>query len=117
MDMVSMELKKKSKEELKGLAEPVASEQSKFPYGLRLRFEKEQIDKIPFLETSNVGDKVVITAEAVVETKEKNDRLDGESYISVCIQITDIAVSAKEKKPLEKMSPKEYRAARRSGEV
>lgn len=118
MDLVDMKLPKRSKAEMEkeGLictSSPGMPEQDKWPYGLQLRFEKEQIDKIPSLVDYKVGDKVLITAEARVTEVRMVEKQGGEDRHSVELQIEKI--SCESKKPLEKMNMREYREARQSG--
>jgi hypothetical protein len=64
-----------------------------YPWGLRLRFEDEIIDKFSPLLRRNIGDKVSVEAVGEVTSISSNKRKDGENYDSVEIQITAIRVS------------------------
>lgn len=114
MNLVDMKLSKKTKKEIKDMCSPCMPDQEQYPWGLQLRFENEEVKKIPSLTDFNVGDKVVISAEAVVTEVRMSERQGGDSSHTVEMQIHLIACSPVEKKPLEKMSPKEYRKARES---
>ncbi|MFA5152217.1 MAG: capsid staple protein [Clostridia bacterium] len=113
MELVDMKLPKKTEKELKTECMPCkAGDQDRWPYGLQLRFEKEQMDKMPALKTYKVGDKVMVTAEATITGVRISERQGGKEDHSVELQIEKIACEPKVKKPLEQMNPKEYRKAR-----
>ena len=117
MNLIDMKLPKKTKEELKEYDQPVREgEQDRWPYGLKLRFETEQIKLIPSLKDYNVGDRVIVSAEAKVTEVRMVERQstggDAKPQYAVELQIEQIACEPKVKKPAEKMSPKEYRIMR-----
>jgi len=111
MELVSVEIPKKSKEEIVKCCEPCSPEANKWPYGLQLRFEKEQVEQLPLLKNYKVGERVIVTSEAVVTSIRQNENKDNVSY-SVEMQIEKIACEPIVKKTLSEMSPKEYRQAR-----
>lgn len=89
--------------------------QDRWPYGLQLRFETEQVEKIPSLTEYKLGDKVIVMAEARVTDIRSNERYkDGKAQTdqTVEMQIEKINCEPLVKKPMEKMTPKEYRKAR-----
>lgn len=109
--MVDMKLPKKSKKEMEKDCSPISSgSQEMWPYGLQIRFEKDEVKKMPSLTTYKVGDKVMIQAEATVTSIRVSERQGGEEQHSVEMQIEKI--SCESDKPLSKMSMKEYRNAR-----
>jgi len=120
MELVDMKLPKKSEKEMKAECAPVygSDKQDRWPYGLRLRFETEQVKKLPELKNYKVGDKVEINAIAsVIEVRMSETQStdsEKEARYAVELQIEQIACKPKFDKPLEKMSPKEYRRARES---
>ena len=93
-------------------AEPIEVSRPKFPYGLKLRFEKEQINQYPALKLLDVGDKVLIDANATVVTKSMSEETEGQGYCSIEIQIEKISVEKENPKPVEQMSQAEYRILR-----
>lgn len=116
-EMVDMKLPKKSKEEMKkeccvGMPES----QDRWPYGLQLRFETEQVEKLPAMKEYQVGDKILVQAVASVtevrmsETQSTNT--DKKVRWTVELQIEQVSCEPYVNKPLEKMSMKEYRQAR-----
>jgi len=116
MKLIDMMLPKKSKEELQKENIPMdIGKQDKWPYGLQLRFETEQIEKIPLLKDYKVGDRVIIMAEAsVIEVRMSETQATGDNKVQhiVALQVEQIACEPKVKKVPEKMNPKEYRSMR-----
>lgn len=109
MELKSVELPKEDKETDK-CCEPVC-DKNKWPWGLQLRFEQEQLEVLPYIKDYKVGDRIVVSAEAVITSVRISENKDSTSH-SVEMQIEKIACEPFEKKPLDKMSPKEYRKAR-----
>jgi ribosomal protein L21E len=113
MELVDVKLPKKSKTELKAECEPISTaDQDRWPWGLQLLFEKEEIAKIPSLTNYKVGDKVAIQAEASVTSIRMSERQNGKEDHTVELQIEKVSCEPVIKKSLEKMSPSEYRKAR-----
>lgn len=117
MELVDMKLPKSKKEDhIARCAPDCESSQDKWPYGLQLRFETEQVEKMPDLKNYKVGDRIDVTAEASVtevrmsETQSTNS--DKKVRYTVELQVEKIACKPNLGKPLEKMSPREYRRAR-----
>lgn len=119
MEMVNLKLSVKTEKEMKDSCEPCRSSDSqpRYPYGLQLRFEKEQIDKIPSLMEYKVGDKVIITAEAEVTEVRKIERQTSgikknQDDYTVEMQVKQVACVPKIDKKPEQMSPQEYKKFR-----
>jgi len=112
MALVDLKLPKKTKTELSKdcCVGCPSSDQDAYPWGFQLRFEKEQIDKMPEVKTFKVGDKVLITAEARVTEIRTTEKQSGKDSWTTEIQIEKI--DCQSVKPLEKLSMKEYRQAR-----
>ena len=110
MNLIDMKLPKKTEKELKTDCIPSVGSQDRWPYGLQLRFEPEQLDKMPILKEYKVGDKVIISAEASVTEVRMSEVQDKKARHTMELQIEKIACESK--KPLSKMNPKEYRQAR-----
>lgn len=87
MNMVSVEITKENKGDL-GMG-------NKWPHGMRLQFEKELFKKIPLLENSNVGDKMIIHAECCIISKSERERSDDVPDKNLEMQIEKIAVMQK----------------------
>jgi len=115
MKLIDMKLPKKSKAELKADYAPIAcDEEDRWPYGLQLDFEKEQVAKMPEVARLKVGDTVNVTATGKVISVRMSERRIGEDNHNVGIQIEKVAVSPKKK--LKDMNMKDYRAARDEGQ-
>lgn len=113
MKLVDMKLPKLSKKEMEADCKSVCGpEQDRWPYGLQLRFEKEQVKKLPELAEYKVGDKVIIQAEATVTSIRMSERQNGETDHTVEMQIEQIGCVKMSGKPAETMSMKEYRKMR-----
>lgn len=113
-NLIDMKLPKKTKEDLKkeGMVMLSTENQEQWPYGLQIRFEKEEIDKMPSLINYKVGDMVILQAEARVTSISMSERQSGKEDHSVGIQIEKVSVELAMKKSMEKMSPREYREER-----
>ena len=121
MKLSDMKLPKKTKKEIEAYGRPVmADNQDRWPYGLQLRFETEQVEKLPVLKTFKVGDKVTVLAEATVTevrmseiqaTRDKKTKM----HHTVELQVEQIGCTSKEVKPIKQLSPKEYRRLREDG--
>ena len=91
MDLTSLLLPKKSKKEVNKEA---TIEQPKYPYGFQLRFDSEQIDKLPQLEKVKIGEKVNVQAIGEVMEVRKVDRQNDKKQFSVEIQLQQIGVES-----------------------
>lgn len=113
MELIDMKLPV-IKESEKCVVEPgiSSSEGPRWPYGLQIRFESEQVEKMPSLTEYKVGDKIVIQAEATVTSIRMSQRQNGEEENSVEMQIEKIGCTLAVQKPAEKLNPKEYRSMR-----
>lgn len=67
-----------------------STEEDKFPFGTRLDFEKEEIDKIG-ISGSQVGKNFEVVAKATVIRVSKSADEDGDRE-NIVLQITDIAI-------------------------
>jgi hypothetical protein len=115
MEFVSMKLEEPVESTV---AEPIEKvSRPKFPYGLRLRFEKEQLEQYPALKLLDVGDKVLIDADASVVGKSVSEDSDGGGYCSIEIQIEKISVEKENPKPVEQLSQAEYRILRNENKI
>ena len=119
MNLVDMKLPKESKEELKrdSYSSITEGEQDRWPYGLQLRFETEQVEKLPILKTFVVGDKITVMGEATVtevrmaETQTTMGK-EAKTQHTIELQVESVDCEKKIKKAPEKMNPKEYRNMR-----
>ena len=74
----------------------IGMEYEKYPYGLRLRLEKEQIDKLPVLQKIEAGAEVNISAKGKVMEVRVTDKAGGDNRHFVEIQIQSIGIPDKE---------------------
>ena len=87
---------KRSKKDIKKANKEMAVGPSigeEYPYGTRLRFEKEEIDKIDGLKNVNAGDSVSLKAiGTIAEVSSRDSDKKGESSRTVEIQIEKISI-------------------------
>lgn len=94
MQTVSMKREKKSKSEM-NKATVCSMEEPQFPYGLRIRLEKEDLEKLGIKNIPQVGTAVPVYAKTVVIAVSESAAQGGEDYCSVELQITDLALETK----------------------
>ena len=111
MKLVDMERPKRSKKEIESVAIP-QMEEERYPYGLRLCFESEDIEKLPALADMEADDVVVIEGRGYVKSVSVDDVSgEGRSRHRVEIQLEEVGVES-EKAP-EDMDAAEYAAWRK----
>lgn len=93
---MDMKLPKREVEKTTKAAQPVESEQ--WPYGLQLRFESEQVDKLPQLQTMEIGERVLISGVGEVTSISKSERKSGSNDWTVQVQLKKIGVDTVDKK-------------------
>ena len=89
--MVDLKLPKKKRKEL---SEPTPiSEQPEYPYGLSLRFEKDQIAKLPVLAAVEDGQTIEMTAKCFVKSVEssRRDGDDSKKRQEVQLEVREVA--------------------------
>ena len=90
--LVDMKCPPESRYEEKTASNPVPSPKESYPYGLQLRFEQEQVNKMPKLKTFKVGDQVTLTGKGeVIELRMREEQGGKESW-TVEIQIKKVDV-------------------------
>ena len=92
--MIDLKLPKKTKKEMEKEATiGYPYDGDTYPYGCKLRFEKEQIEKIGALKSMNAGDKVRLIAVGTITSVDIHDKADDKkSRRSVEIQIEKIDI-------------------------
>ena len=103
MKMIDIKLPKKTKEELKKEMSPIQVERDRWPYGLQLRFESEQVDKLPSLKRLKVGQKVIVEGIGEVTSIRMNEEKDGKEKYSVEVQLQEVGCEGKGKMESESM--------------
>jgi hypothetical protein len=112
-ELIDLKLPKKTEKELKAESTiGMPGERDKYPYGMELRFENEQFDKITALQGFKVGDEVLIMAKACVTACRESERQGGKKTRSCEMQIEKIAIEPAKKKKLENLTMKAYREER-----
>ncbi len=86
------------KREVEKTAEPQKIESERWPYGLQLRFESDQVDKLPQLQTMEIGERVLISGVGEVTSISKSERKNGNNDWNVQIQLKKIGVDTVDKK-------------------
>lgn len=92
MDLVSM---KRSPAEAKEAATP-ADTAPEYPYGLRLRLEDEELQKLGLTTLPDVGTSLVLTARVEVCGTSAYDSESGK-HRSVELQLTDLALAPEQR--------------------
>ncbi len=95
MKMVNVKLPKR--DETNKVAEAPSIERDQWPYGLRLTFEAEQIDKLPHLEKMKVGQKVMVEGMGEVTSVRMNENKGGKKKYTVEVQLHECGCEAKGK--------------------
>ena len=88
MELVN--LKKEDKKETSD-CKPMCDE-SKYPYGLCLNLDTDTLKKLGISDLPEVGGDFKIVAKAVVKSTHQSESLEGNTYKSLELQITDMAV-------------------------
>ena len=99
MKMVDVKLPKKTKEELKKEMSPIQVERDRWPYGLQLRFESEQVEKLPQLEKMKIGQSDNVSGIGEVTFIRMNEEKEGKKRYSVEVQIQQVGVESAKGSP------------------
>lgn len=91
-----MKLPKREVEKVAETAPTIQPEQ--WPYGLQLRFESEQVDKLPQLQTMEIGERVLISGVGEVTSINKHEKRGGGNDWSIEVQLKKIGVDTVDKK-------------------
>lgn len=105
MKMADMKMPKRTEKEMKGMAEAVKMEErDRWPYGLQLRFENEQIDKLPHLKNLTVGQKVTVQGVGEVTSLHMTERENNKENWTVEVQLHEVGCEGKKKDSSGSMS-------------
>ena len=116
MKLTDLKRKKKSKEEIKSQYTICNENEEKYPYGTQLRFDQEEVEKLPILKKFSVGDYVNIQGEACVTSVRSEQKQNGKEKYFVEIQVEKINIVPKVSKSIKEMNPKEYKMYRETME-
>ena len=95
-------------------ATAVANDLPKYPYGLCITIETEQLDKLGIDGDCEVGDMIHLCAMAKVTSISKREKEGGDSDMRIELQITHLASENEDEEGAETMSA-EARAKKRYG--
>lgn len=110
MKLVDMKLPKKTKKEMEDSGVTSMEDQEEYPYGLRLRFDKNEVAKLSVLKGVQAGDMCEIVGKGKVTEVSVTDSAKGNKRHNVEIQIQQVGITP-EKEP-QNMNMQEYAAFR-----
>lgn len=88
--MVSM---KRTKEEATAGCEVACGSESEYPYGLEIRLDATQLEKLGIGIPPAVGAEMMVIAKVTVTSSSQHQNMGGEAEMSSCWQITDMDVA------------------------
>ena len=91
MELVSMKKEEKKEKEESSECRSICDD-SKYPYGLCLNLDTETLKKLGIKDLPETGGEFKIIAKAVVKSTHQSESLEGNTYKSLELQITDMAV-------------------------
>jgi hypothetical protein len=92
MDMVNMKM---SKQESTEAVSPSKQDGPRYPWGLNIGLENDVLDKLGMDTLPKVGDVVMVTAMAKIESVSMSENSDKTKNRRVQMQITDMSVEPK----------------------
>ena len=95
MKMIGLKLPKKSNEI--ATAEAPKVDRDQWPYGMQLRFESEQVDKMPHLEKMKVGQKVEVMGMGEVTSIHMREESGGKKKYTIEVQLHEVGCEGKGK--------------------
>lgn len=96
MKVIDLRLPKLSKEETAKMEEPTSAASDSYPYGFRLTFESEQVEKLPEMQKYKVGEKVKIGGIGEVTSIRMNEEQGGKKRYTVEIQLHKVGCASEE---------------------
>jgi len=94
MKMIDLKLPKKSTEEV---TKQPSMEREQWPYGMQLRFESEQCEKMPNLKEMKIGAKMDVTGVGEITSIHMREEKEGKENWTVEVQMQQIGVEGKNK--------------------
>lgn len=92
MSLVSMKMSQEEAQEQYGSSPMMDAPE--YPYGLTITLDEEALAKLGMPALPQVGQKMMITARVEVKSVSQYDSQGGEKEQTVCLQITDMEMSA-----------------------
>jgi len=97
MRLIDLKLPKMSTKEMEGMEQPSMPDSGdRYPYGMRLTFEGDQVEKMPGMEKYKVGEKVTIDGEGEVTSIRMNEDKDKKRRYTVEVQLHRVGCDTKE---------------------
>ena len=93
--------------ETAAMPSPVSSGYDKYPYGLRICLNNDQLEKLGIKDLPKVGTTMVIEAVGEVCENHQSDSLNGKPYRSMYIQITEMGAAVKKTRESKMYGDKE----------
>ena len=103
MKMVDLKLPKQTKNEMELTAKP-SMEQNRWPYGMQLRFESEQVDKLPQLKEMKNEEKVTVSGIGEITDVRTHELKGGKKQYTIKVQMQQIGIEGKGKSSRETMA-------------
>jgi hypothetical protein len=101
--LVSMEMDKSQSDAMYGMPETADKETGpKYPFGLQVRLEKEDLAKLGIKELPEIGTDMKLVAECEVISISQNESKDGLQSQCVCLQIEMMGLAPMKNDPSEK---------------
>lgn len=91
MELVDMKMELQSKDDSYEAKEMMMVDKPKYPYGLKLCLEKEELDKLGISEMPEIGANMKMMAVVQVCSLEAKD-YEGEEYRSMGLQVKEMAL-------------------------
>jgi len=82
-----------SAEETREYTEPTPAEAPKYPWGLCINLDDDQLEKLGLTALPAVGTEIHIVAKGTVESVSSQDRQGGDAESNMSVQITDMAIA------------------------
>jgi hypothetical protein len=98
MKLTDMKLKPRKEEDYSKPASTIVADEPKYPWGLQVRLENEQLDKLGLDKMPAVGSTMLLTARVeVCETGEYQAQKGGAERRNITLQITDLGLTGETK--------------------
>ncbi|HUV77063.1 MAG TPA: hypothetical protein VMW06_03290 [Desulfobacterales bacterium] len=99
MKLIDMKIPKKTKKQLKDEMSPSikSDDREEYPWGLRLSFNKKEIEKLPALKTAVAGAKIKIAAVGKIIEVRITDAEKGRERHNIEIQIQKVGFEDRSK--------------------
>lgn len=100
--MISMKYSAKEAKDESAEMMPSSASGPEYPWGLQIRLEKEELDKLGIKTLPGVNDEFHLMAICTVQSVSQNTTSRGKEDATVCLQITSMTVQSGEDAAMEK---------------